>query len=88
MSGRTRARMIAGLAVLLALGLFALVSPAMAHPGPHDEIETIPGMLSHVVASPDHASWLILAATAALSIVAIKAAIRIAATPSKTDEKR
>jgi hypothetical protein len=68
--------------------LFAtLTTAASAHPGPHEDVDNLGNAVSHVLGSPDHASWLILALTAVLSILAVKAAIRIA-TPGKTDEKR
>jgi hypothetical protein len=69
----------------LALMGSMLSTVAAAHPGPHDDVDSVSTALSHVVGSPDHASWLILAITAVLSILAIKAAIRIsgAEKPSK-----
>ncbi len=60
---------------------------AEAHPGPHEDVDNLGDAVSHILGSPDHASWLILGLTAVLSILAIKAAIRIA-TPGKIDEKR
>jgi hydrogenase/urease accessory protein HupE len=63
----------------------ALSTSALAHPGPHDEFESASAALSHVLGAPDHASWLILGLTAVLSILAIKAAIRIAA-PEKSKD--
>lgn len=70
-----------------ALILAMLSTGALAHPGPHDEVESASAALSHVLSSPDHASWLILGVTAILAILAIKTAIRIAA-PEKSDENR
>lgn len=67
------------------LATFAHV--AVAHPGPHEDVDNLADAVSHILGSPDHASWLILALTAALTILAIKAAIRIAA-PEKSEEKR
>ena len=69
------------------LSTAALTTSAAAHPGPHDDVEGLSTALSHVVSSPDHASWLILGITAILAIVAVKAAIRIAA-PEKSNENR
>jgi hydrogenase/urease accessory protein HupE len=60
-----------------ALAFSALPAVAHAHPGPHDDIDSVPAMLAHIVSSPDHASWLILAITAVFTLGAIKAAIRI-----------
>ena len=75
-----------------AFGAFALLlatlsTAAAAHPGPHEDVDNLGDAVSHILGSPDHASWLILAITAVLSILAIKAAIRIAS-PSKSEEKR
>lgn len=72
---------------LAALAFAGFSSAATAHTGPHDDVETVSGLMSHVLGSPDHASWLILGLTAILMIVAVKAAIRIAAS-EKTGEKR
>jgi len=56
-------------------------------PGVLALIESAPAALAHVLGSPDHASWIILAVTAALSVLAIRAAIRIAAS-EKSGENR
>lgn len=61
----------------LALAFSAVPALAHAHPGPHDDIATFSDMAGHILGSPDHASWLILAATAVLSMLAVKAAVRI-----------
>lgn len=74
-------------ALILTLAIATFSTAAFAHPGPHDDIDSVSDMLGHIVGSPDHASWLILAATAVLSVLAIKTAIRIA-TPGKSDENR
>jgi hypothetical protein len=69
------------------LSTAALSTTAWAHPGPHEDVESASAALNHVVGSPDHASWLILGVTAILSVLAIKAAIRIA-TGEKSQEHR
>jgi len=74
-----------GLPFALFFATFSTI--ASAHPGPHDEVESAPAALAHVLGSPDHASWVILAVTAVLSVLAIKAAIRIA-TSEKSGENR
>ena len=70
----------------LALAFSALPALVNAHPGPHDDIDNLPDALGHLLGSPDHASWLILAVTAVLSILAVKAAIRIVAS-EKLDKR-
>jgi hypothetical protein len=70
----------------VALIFATLSTTAAAHPGPHD-LESVSAAVSHVVGSPDHASWLILGVTAVLAILAVKAAIRISS-PEKSNEGR
>ena len=60
---------------------------ALAHPGPHDDIDGASAALNHVLGSPDHASWLILGLTAVLVILAVKAAMRIAAGEKAEDQR-
>jgi hypothetical protein len=67
------------------LSTAALSTSVVAHPGPHDDLESVSAAIGHVVGSPDHASWLILAITAVLAILAVKAAIRISG-PEKSNE--
>ena len=73
--------------VAFALIFATLSTVAAAHPGPHDDLQGVSAALGHVLGAPDHASWLILAVTAILAIVAIKAAMRISS-PEKSRENR
>ncbi len=68
------------------LSTVALSTAVSAHPGPHDDIEGVSAALGHVLGSPDHASWLILALTAVLAILAVKAAIRITGSEKQKDQ--